>query len=420
MTVKHSKDARRVNFTIATLKKLPVPENGKQIYFADTECPGLHVSVGAGGRKTFVFRRKVNGVSPRKEIGRFPEMTIEQARGMVGELLNRIALGENPFDEGLTARDRRTLSELFDEYIEGHAKKRRKTWAVMEKDFARNAGVLKGKKLVHITQADARLLHTNLSAERGPYTANRTIQLLKAVFNYGIRKGLIDVNNPFLGVDMAPEEARERFLSDEEIPGLFAALDEVDSAEEDPRKRYLKDFILLCLFTGARKTNVLAMNFADIDLKHETWTIPGASTKTGTKYVIALGRAEVEILKRRQAVLHSGFVFPGEGGTGHIVEPKRAWTTVRKLAGIADITLHDLRRSLGAALAADNVNVALIKGALNHRDIKTTMKHYALSNKSAERKVKQALQDRWIASTSSPQQGNVVSIDTKRKAGKAE
>lgn len=71
---------------------------------------------------------------------------------------------------------------------------------------------------------------------------------------------------------------------------------------------------------------------------------------------------------------------------------------IRKKAGIEDVTIHDLRRSLGAALASAsaNVDVALIKGSLNHRDLKTTMKHYAFSNKDAERAVKQRVHKKWM------------------------
>ncbi len=106
-------------------------------------------------------------------------------------------------------------------------------------------------------------------------------------------------------------------------------------------------------------------------------------------------------------------MFPGDGKAGHIVEPKRAWTSLRmivlgdrsdkgkklralKLKTEEGFTLHDLRRSLGAALANSNVNVALIKGALNHKDAKTTLKHYAHSNKQAEREVKQMVQAEWF------------------------
>jgi integrase len=397
MDVKKKGDVKRINFTVKNLKALAAPTDEKQVYYSDNDNHCLRISVGRAGTKAFVFYKKVDGVPRRKEIGRFPDMTIEQARGKVGELLSRIGKGENPFDEGLKAREDLTVQDLFDKYIDGHAKEKSKTWEVMKKDFERNCGAVKARKAVQVSEEDASRLHTNLSEDRGPYTANRTVQLLRAVFNYATKKRVFELRNPFTGVNMAKETARKRVLTDDEVRNLFVALEEADALEEVPEKRYLKDFVMLCLLTGARKSNVLAMRFCDVDKKEQTWTIGAAETKTDEEYVVALGPTELQIIERREKLLEDGFVFPGTGKTGHIVEPKRAWTTVREAAKIEDVTLHDLRRSLGSALANANVNIALVQGALNHKDIKTTMTHYALTNKSAEREAKEAVHDKWLS-----------------------
>lgn len=305
------------------------------------------------------------------------------------------------------------MEDLFRDYIENHAKQKAKTWQVMEKDFARNIGPLKRKRAVTVSNADARKLHADLKRLRGSYTANRTTQLMRAVFNKATKRGLFDGPNPFTSVDLEPEQPRDRFLTSAEIQRLLSALDLVDQESAGGRYPYFRDFILMSLLTGQRHSNVLAMHFEDIDCDQMTWTIGAGETKSKSRYVVALGPREVELVLRRKAALGGGYVFPGDGKTGHIVEPKRAWTSLRmivlgdssdegkklgalKLKTEEGFTLHDLRRSLWAALANSNVNVALIKGALNHKDAKTTLKHYAHSNKQAEREVKQMVQAEWF------------------------
>lgn len=401
------------NFTVKALNKVAAPKTKKQIYHSDTQEKCLQLSVGKSGSKMFVFYKKVGGVPIRKKLERFPDMSIERARTEVATLKKLLASGENPFDTGNKSRAELTVEDLFVDYLENHAKQKAKTWQEIERTFARNIGALKRKKAVAVSRADACRLHAHLKDSRGPYTANRTTQLMRSVFNKATKRGLFEGHNPFTSVDLEPEQPRERFLSDTEIQRLVGALDTVDKESAGDKYPYFKDFILMSLLTGQRKANVLAMRFADIDTDQMIWTIGADETKSRSRYTVALGPREIELIQRRKNALGGVYVFPGSGKTGHIVEPKRAWTSLRKIA-LGDhsdegkrlgaerlktderFTLHDLRRSLGAALANSNVNVALIKGALNHKDAKTTLKHYAHSNKQAERDVKQMVQAQWF------------------------
>ncbi|HEY9871681.1 MAG TPA: tyrosine-type recombinase/integrase [Candidatus Obscuribacterales bacterium] len=111
---------------------------------------------------------------------------------------------------------------------------------------------------------------------------------------------------------------------------------------------------------------------------------PGETMKNLQSLTLALSPAEIEILKRRKKVVEGEYVFPGNGRTGHYVEPKRAWARLLKRAGIKDLHIHDLRRSLASFMANAGADVTLIKGALNHKDIKTTINVYVRTAKSAE------------------------------------
>jgi len=97
---------------------------------------------------------------------------------------------------------------------------------------------------------------------------------------------------------------------------------------------------------------------------------------------------DLAILKKRMVTAPGEYVFPGANGQGHLADPKRAWARVLKRAKITDLRLHDLRRSMASWMANSGANASLIQGALNHKDIKTTMLVYAHTAKNVERDAK--------------------------------
>jgi integrase len=188
-------------------------------------------------------------------------------------------------------------------------------------------------------------------------TANRAIQLLKRLFNFARIEP-----NPAAGraVKYFRESTRDRFLQPAELPRLFRALDEADEL--------IRDFILLSLFTGQRRSNVQSMRWDEIDLSGRLWTIPGEKTKAHLPISVPLTQAAMDILMRRQSsCVDSPYVFPGDGASGHLVEPKTAWKSIRKRAGIVNLTLHDLRRSMASWMAIRGTSLPIIGKALGHK-----------------------------------------------------
>ena len=181
--------ASKLNFTKAALQAIPKPASGKRATYYDTKTRGLNLVITDSGIKTFYLRRKLHGMSERVVIGRFPDLTIEQARGKAGELNAAFASGQNPADLRRAARAELTLGQLFAEYIERYAKHHTKTWKDMEASFRRYLAHWQGRKLSTITKADVQKLHAQLGKDKGPHTANRTLELLRAMFNKGSNLG---------------------------------------------------------------------------------------------------------------------------------------------------------------------------------------------------------------------------------------
>ena len=359
---------------------------------------GLMIDVTSTGTRTFWYRRKLDGKSHWEKIGAFPDVSIEQARERAEELNALRARGEL---SNLPVGREPTLHDLFDAYIERHASKTRKTSDVMRKDFERvfvdprkrvvDWSTVKASK---ITPTDVETLHRTINELKGPYAANRTIQLLRAVFNKALTWKLISGDNPARGITLFEEKPRERFLTQEEVTRLIIALNSLNDDIE--HERTIKDFITLSMMLGARKANLAAMRFSEVNKQQATWTIP--ETKNGSSQTIALTSRELALIERRQERVKGDFVFPGTGRSQHLMDPKRSWKRLRERAKLEDVTLHDLRRNLGSWMASQNVNVALIKGALNHKDMKTTLAVYARIAKDAERRGREVAHEAMFSS----------------------
>jgi len=129
-------------------------------YHYDTEVRGLCVRANADGTKTFYTYRRVKTQSgfesqpERIKIGRFPSLTVEQARKKAEEINAAVANGQSPLSEKRAYKQSLTLEELFLRYMNHHFKKKRKKVSQTEKDFHRWFGQWKDRKAVAITRDD--------------------------------------------------------------------------------------------------------------------------------------------------------------------------------------------------------------------------------------------------------------------------
>ena len=105
----------RLKFTKRALESLPLPQEGKRETYLDTECPALAVRITSSGAKSFILQRRVNGKPTFITLGRFPEMTIEQARKSAAGAHVKINDGTSPNAVKRAERARAaTLADVLD------------------------------------------------------------------------------------------------------------------------------------------------------------------------------------------------------------------------------------------------------------------------------------------------------------------
>lgn len=420
---------KTINFTKQTLLNLPIPAKGR-VYYKDTKEKGLSLAITPNGIRTFFIRKRVQGRDERIFLGRFPEVSIEEARGKALIAKAEVADGKNPGEKRKQLREDITFGEMFSEYMERYSKKNKKTWEQDEYDVNRFLGHWMNRKAMTITKQEVQKLHEKIRDEHGMYQANRLFERIRAIFNKAIEWGWKG-SNPTQGIRKFKEKSRDRFLQPEEIPLFLEAL------AEEPNET-ARDYVMVALLTGARRNNVLSMRWNDISFERKEWRIP--ETKNGDPLTLPLASQVVEILERRKQDSKSEWVFPGTSKSGHYQDPKKAWQRLRENAtlklwakdaelaqlieeikgslregytirelfsetvrqakerlgrknlptGLTDVRLHDLRRTLGSWQAAAGVSTAIIGKTLGHKNPTTTAIYARLNLDPVRNAVEQA------------------------------
>jgi integrase len=322
------------------------PPGSGQTFIRDNVLAGLALRVTPTGAKSFIWEGRVRGRPRRITLGQYPAMSVLLARRKAVEMKAAVAQGRDPSLERHAQHEEPAFRDLAEVYIEQHARPRKKSW----KEDARRLRThllprFGTRRLTDIQTPDVQKAQEAIRRERGPYESNRTVVLLRTMFNLAPQWVMFTGPNPAAKVRLFHEVKRDRFLSPEELRRLNQAL------AGEPNQ-YWRAYFPLCLMLGSRKGELLAAQWTDIDVEQETWRLP--MTKAGRPHLLPLPKPAVEILCSLPSRGVSQWVFPGGGSTGHLVEPKKAWTNIRKRAGVpmCEFMIFDAPLEAGLLLRA--------------------------------------------------------------------
>lgn len=363
----------RKTFTESYISKLsPASAATKRYEIYDEKIKELSCRVTDTGKKSFYIRKKLQGKAIRVCLGTYPTMSVEKARKTAYEKLNMLADNKNPNIEKKKLSNTITLKELFNKYYNDYAKLHTKprTYKENKAAYERYFSSLDSKLLNTITRDEVEQIIINLNQTNGIHAANKALVLLRHIFNKGIEWG-VDISNPTVGIKKYRVQSRDRFLNANEVMKFF------QSVYAYPNE-YVKAYVLISLFTGQRRSNVLSMNWQSIDFKNKIWYI--RETKNGEPLTVPLVEQVIKILLKLRENSSSEWVFPSKSSqSGHYEEPKRAFKSILKEAGIENFRIHDLRRTLGSYEAITGTSLPIIGKSLGHKSSQSTEIYARLS-----------------------------------------
>lgn len=329
----------------------------------DELVPGLCCRVsGTTGRKTWYVRYRANGTHRRLKLGTYPGMTLAAARTEARDVQVRADAGEDPAPErrngsapGAEEEPSTTFKALAREVLEAKASKTRQATRderrrILERELLPAWGK---REAASITRRDVVTLVEEIAKRGAPVMANRTLALVRLIYNTGLRRGFPTLeSSPAHMVEPPGEEAgRGRYLDRDEIRTVWRAT--------EPENPETKAIFRLTLLTAQRVGSVCALRWADID-DADVWTIPEAMFKGKRHHAVPLSAEARAVLDdMRPLTGSSAYVFPGRSDGGpHVSSTNSALRRIRKRSGLRHWTLHDMRRTFRtwATRAAEPTN----------------------------------------------------------------
>jgi integrase len=338
----------------------------------DSEVRGFGVRVTAAGARSYVLQyRTVKGEQGKLTIGRYPEMTIDEARRIAREHRVSVDKGGHPSQDKKALRTAPTLADYAANYCDVYAVAkplRPATIKEARRVLGRYALPKFGKKKVaDIVSSDVRAMVAEARHGSGQGQADKLRAVLSKMFNLAIADE-VRVSNPCKGVDRGPDNQRWEYLPPEHVKALLAACDGFPD-------RHAADAVRLLLFTGARLREVLNAEWSQFDLEGGFWTKPSSHTKQKKVHRLALETVTLALLREMKTIGHPTFLFPGRCGSKPRQDLKRPWKQLLVAAGIGHYRLHDLRRTTASFMLSTQSDLATVGKALGHTQAQTTQRY---------------------------------------------
>lgn len=365
--------AEKINFTVKALNSVPLPARGKRAYIYDTKVSGLVCSITPNATKSFLVYRKLKGKPIRVTLGRYPDMTIEQARSIAGNTLSVIAGGQNPTElKRVKKASDITLHEVLTAYLETRSLKPRTAtdYKAITKDCFK---AWLNKPIASINRDMVKKRH-RVIGENSPAHANYAMRILRALFNFAKAEyKRADGSDMIIGNPVAvlsetrawfKIKRKQSYIAKDKLPEWFAAINALEETAANSKAETARDYLLFVLFTGARKEEAAQLRWDNVNLKLATFTLH--DTKNSETVTLPLSDYLLALLEKRKAKTVSEFVFEGEGKRGHIIEVKRH---MKKVAANIDqdFTIHDLRRTFLTIAESMDISPYTLKRLVNHK-----------------------------------------------------
>lgn len=381
----------RVNLTAGAIERLNCPTGKQQAFMRDSEAPGLRVRVTAAGAKSFVFEAKLNRQTIRRTIGDVKLWSIEQARTEARRLAVVLDNGQDPRELERQQQAERaaakaaaiakalTVGDVWPLYLENGRPKRRDAWkpryrADLEAMAApggepkkRGQGTTRPGPLYPLlalplagVNEDTLKSWYDREAVAGKHQAARALMMFRGFLRWCAARpeyrGLTDrdAGRAAAIVESLPSNTRRTdALEAAQVPGWWAGVEQLSN-------RTASAYLRALLLTGARREELAALTWANVDFQWRKLTIADKVDSTRT---IPLSPYMVQMLATLPRV--GPYVFASAGKAGRITDTRASHAKALQSAAIEGLTIHGLRRSfslLGEAAGAPAGAIAQVMG----------------------------------------------------------
>jgi integrase len=346
-------------------------------YLWHAEIAGFGLRVYPSGRKSFVVTYRVRGKQRFFTIGRFGEITVDQARTAALETLARARRGEDPSADRQAYRRAPTVADLAARFMKEHALVKKKPRSAHRDQLTWNRYILPRfgtRKVADLDRADVAKLHSELGAT--PVAANQARGLLSTALNLAeIWAWRPEGTNPCRHVPRYKTEGRERFLSEGELGRLSRVLREAETSWATPPNAIAG--IRLLILTGCRPDEILTLRWDYVDVERRCLNLP--DSKTGKK-TVWLNSAALEVLAGMERVEGTPYVIPGSTPGTHRASLHRLWSRIRKAADLPGVRLYDLRHTFASTGVNAGLSLKLVGALLGHTKVATTERYAHLAD----------------------------------------
>lgn len=375
-----------------------------RIEYNDTLKKGLGLRVTNTGFKSFIYRYRINGKQKKYTIGRYPDISLAQARSISDDLYVKIKQGEDIQKVKVKNRHQNlvTVKDLAERFKKEYLSSLKMSTA---EDYQRRIDnhILPALGKLELKNIERHEIITFLKkiASKTPIQSNRVRAVLSSMFSFGVNMALCDDNPVRLIKPLAKENTRDRVYTEDELKIIWKAFEN----EVQPFHQVFK----VLLLTGQRLGETRKMKWADID--NGVWTIPAEDTKAKRKNIVPLAPAVLELLEEMKKINGDReYVFqsPARKKDMPISHLQYAARRVAKHTGISDFRIHDLRRTAATYMAQLGIERTVLGKILNHKTLSGDSKVTAIYDRHDYKNEKTEALEKW-----SIKLGAIVNQDSK-------
>lgn len=347
----------KVSLTDAKIKNLK-PLHAKQYEIWDEKISGFGCRVSPKGSRSFILMYRINGRSRRFTLGKYPDLSLSEARKLAQKAKSDIVQSIDPAEKlKLKKAKIYNFESVVKQFVELYAKPRNKSWSetqrILNTDFTKHWC---NRDIREITKSDVNKI-LDKKARNYPSSANHAFRAVSKMFNWCVERDLL-TSSPCQGLSLpGPLVKRDRVLSEYELIKIWNTAKEISYP--------YGNIIQLLMLTGQRRGEVSSMRWEDLKYEEGIWVIPADLNKSARQHIVPLNEGVEKIISSLPKI-DDTWLFPARG-SGRPVSGFSKWK--KKLDILSDTsewTVHDIRRTVATGMAKLKIQPHIIEKILNH------------------------------------------------------